>query len=160
MVDLYLYDRFFGYEDFYNYYDTDVDKILVYKKSNNEYVIRYNDVYKRNVVPLQLKIKNCNDIIHELKNNNTLILIKSNHKELFRKIREIWNNIIELIGINNANDFVRNTRYGDEYITTNVRENTSFVEGNYRDELVIVSHSVVGICLKTSLVQVRTHKCV
>ena len=44
MVDLYLYDRFFGYEDSYSYYDIDVDKILVYKKNNNEYVIRYNDV--------------------------------------------------------------------------------------------------------------------
>ena len=135
MVDLYLYDRFFGYKDSYNYYDIDVDKILVYTKSNNEYVIRYNDVYKRNVVPLQLKIKNCNDIIHKLKDNNTLILIKSNDKELFSKIREIWNYIMELIGINNANDFVTNTRYGDEYITTNVHENTSFVEGSYRDEL-------------------------
>ena len=95
MVDLYLYDRFFGYKNSYNYYDIDVDKILVYTKSNNEYVIRYNDVYKRNVVPLQLKIKNCNDIIHKLKDNNTLILIKSNYKELFSKIREIWNYIIE-----------------------------------------------------------------
>ena len=35
--------------------------------------------------------------------------IKSNDKELFRKIRELWNKIIELIGINNAEDFVKNT---------------------------------------------------
>ena len=35
--------------------------------------------------------------------------IKSDDKELFRKIREIWNKIIELIGINNAKDFVKNT---------------------------------------------------
>ena len=27
MIDLYLYDRFFGYKNFYNYYDIDVDKI-------------------------------------------------------------------------------------------------------------------------------------
>ena len=112
-----------------------------------------------NVVPLQFKMNNCNDIIHEIKYSNTLILIKSNNKELFRKIREIWNKIIELIGTNNANDFVRNTEYGDKYITTNVHENTNFLESNYRDELVIVLHFVVGICLETSLVQVRTHKC-
>ena len=93
-----------------------------------------------------------------MKYSNTLILIKRNDRELSRKIREIWNKIIELIGINNANDYVRNTEYGDEYITTNIHENTSFVEGNYRDELVIVLHSVVGTCLKTSLVQVRTQK--
>ena len=130
-----------------------------YIKKINKYVIRYNDVNKMNVVPLQFKMNNCNDIIHEIKYSNTLILIKSNNKELFRKIREIWNKIIELIGTNNANDFVRNTEYGDKYITTNVHENTNFLESNYRDELVIVLHFVVGICLETSLVQVRTHKC-
>ena len=112
------------------------------------------------VLPLQLKIKNFNDTIDEIKCNNKLILIRSNNKELFRKITEIWNKIIELIGVNNANDYVRNTEYGDEYITTNVYENTSFIENNYRDELVIVLHSVVGMCLERSLVQVRTHKCV
>ena len=48
IVDLYLNNRFFGYKDSYNYYDIDVDKILLFKKSNNEYIIRYNDV------PLQL----------------------------------------------------------------------------------------------------------
>ena len=112
-----------------------------------------------NVVPLQLKIKNFSGKIHELKNNITLMSTQSDDKELFRKIREIWNKIIELIGTNNANDFVRNTEYGDKYITTNVHENTNFLESNYRDELVIVLHFFVGICLEISLVQVRTHKC-
>ena len=112
------------------------------------------------VVPLQLKIKNPCDIPHELKTNNILISIDSNDKELFRKIRKIWNKVIELTGINNAHDFVRSVRYGGKYITSNVHENTSFVEGNYRDEVVIVLHSVVGKCLKTSLVQVKKNKCV
>ena len=92
-----------------------------------------------------------------MKYSNTLILIKRNDRELSRKIREIWNKIIELIGINNANDYVRNTEYGDEYTTTNIHENTSFVEGNYRDELVIVLHSVIDNYLKASLVQVKIH---
>ena len=30
MIDLYLYDRFFGRKDSYNYYDIDVDKILLF----------------------------------------------------------------------------------------------------------------------------------
>ena len=47
MVDLYLLGRkFFDEEDFYNYYDIDADKIFLYKKSDNEYVFRYNDVNK------------------------------------------------------------------------------------------------------------------
>ena len=32
MVDLYLNNRFLGYKDSYNYYDIDVDKILLFKK--------------------------------------------------------------------------------------------------------------------------------
>ena len=56
IIDLYLNDRFLGYIDSYNYYDIDVDKKLLFKKSDNEYIIRYNDVNKMMIVPLQLKI--------------------------------------------------------------------------------------------------------
>ena len=70
MVDVYLNDRFFGYKDSYNYYDIDVDKILLFKKSNNEYIIRYNDVIKMTVVPLQLEIKNFFGKINTYTNNN------------------------------------------------------------------------------------------
>ena len=63
IIDLYLNSRFLGYKDSYNYYDIDVDKILLFKKSDNEYIIRYNDVNKMMIVPLQLKINNSyNDI--------------------------------------------------------------------------------------------------
>ena len=58
MVDLCLNNRFLGYKNSYNYYDIDVDKILLFKKSDNEYIIRYNDVNKMKIVPLQLKMKN------------------------------------------------------------------------------------------------------
>ena len=40
-----------------------------------------------------------------------------------------------------------------------VHKNTSFVEGNYRDKIVIVLHSAIDNYLKTSLIQVKTHKC-
>ena len=32
VVDLYLNDRILGYKDSYNYYDIDVNKILLFKK--------------------------------------------------------------------------------------------------------------------------------
>ena len=132
MISLYLNKRFFGYKDSYNYYDIDVDKILLFKKSDNEYIIRYNDVNKMTIVSLQLKIKNFFGKIHKFKNNITLMFIQSDDKELFRKIRKIWNKIIELIGINNAKDFVKNTidDDADEFIMVDVHKNTSFVEGN------------------------------
>ena len=53
MVDLYLNNRFLGYKDSY---EIDVDEILLFKKSGNEYIIRYNDVSKMMIVPMQLKI--------------------------------------------------------------------------------------------------------
>ena len=67
MVNLYLNNRFFGYKDSCNYYDIDVDKILLFKKSDNEYIIRYNDVNKMMIVPLQLKINNSYNEINAFK---------------------------------------------------------------------------------------------
>ena len=156
MVDPYLNNRFFGYKDSYNYYDIDVDKILLFKKSDNEYIIRYNDVNKMMIVPLQLKINNSYNEINTLANNNRVMFIYNDDKEFFRKCREIWNKITELIGINNAQDFVETTLDdGDEFIMVDVHKNTSFVGGNYRNKLVIVSHSVINDYLQTSLVQHR-----
>ena len=84
--------------------------------------------------------------------------IQSDDKELFRKLREIWNKIIELIGINNAKDFVKNIidDAADKFIMVDVHKNASFVKGSNSDELVIVLHSVIDNDLKTSLVQART----
>ena len=143
MVDLYLNDRFLGYKDSYNYYDIDVDKILLFKKSDNEYIIRYNDVNKMMIVPLQLKINNSYNEINTLANNNRVMFIYNDDKEFFRKCREIWNKIIELIGINNAKDFVKTALDGYEFIMVDVHKNTGFVEDNYRNKLVIVLHSVI-----------------
>ena len=57
VIDLYLnHNIIFGYKDSYNYCDIDVDKILPFKKSDNEHIIRYNDVNKMTIAPLQLKI--------------------------------------------------------------------------------------------------------
>ena len=160
MVDLYLNDRFLGYKDSYNYYDIDVDKILLFKKSDNEYIIRYNDVNKMMIVPLQLKINNSYNEINTLANNNRVMFIYNDDKEFFRKCREIWNKITELIGINNAQDFVETTLDdGDEFIMVDVHKNTSFVGGNNKNKLVIVLYSVLDDYLQLSLVQhINTHK--
>ena len=122
MVDLYLNNRFCGYKDSYNYYDINADKILLFKKSNNEYIIRYNDVNKMKIVPLQLKIKNFYNELITFGNNNRVMFIYNDDKEFFRKCREIWNKITELIGINNAQDFVETTLDdGDEFIMVDVK---------------------------------------
>ena len=84
MVDLYLNDRFLGYKDSYNYYDIDVDKIL-FKKSDNEYIIRYNDVNKMMIVPLQIKIKNFYNELNTFANNNKVMPIYNDDKEFSRK---------------------------------------------------------------------------
>ena len=74
MVDLYLNDTFLGYKDFYNYYDIDVDKVLLFKKSDNEYIIRYKDVNILIIGPLQLKIKNSYNELNTFANSNRVIL--------------------------------------------------------------------------------------
>ena len=104
-----------------------------------------------NVVPLQLKINIFFGEIHDIKNNIILMSIQSNNKELFKKFREIRNRIIELIGINNIKGFVKNTIDDDtdEFIMVNAHKNKYFVEGKYRDEHVIVLHSVIDNYLKT-----------
>ena len=159
MVNLYLNDRYLGYKDSYNYYDIDVDKILLFKKSDNEYVVRYNNVNKIMIVPLQLKIKNFYNELNTLKSNNKVMFIYNNDKEFFRKYRKIWNKIIELIVINNSMDFVETDEYADEFITADVYKNTSFViEDNCRyghNNVAIVLHSFINDYLKTLLVQHR-----
>ena len=98
MVDLYINNnRYLEYIDSYNYYDIDVDKILLLKKSDNEYIIGYNNVNKMIIVQLQLKIKNFYNELNTFANNNRVMFIYNDDKEFFGKYREIWNTIIELI---------------------------------------------------------------
>ena len=131
LVDLYLNNnRFFGCKVSYNYYDIDAGNVLLFKKSYNEYVIKYNDVNKMKVAPLKLKVTNFFDKIKRFTNNDRVMFIYNDDKDFFYKCREIWNNITELIGINNALDFVRTNFYDDEFIIADVHKNASFVEGN------------------------------
>ena len=158
MVDLYLNNRFLGYKDSYNCYDIDIDKIL-FKKSDNEYIIRYNNVNKKMTVPLQLKINNSYNEITAFENSNKVMLIYNDDKDAFRKCIEIWDKIIELIGINNHIYFLKADEDDELFIMADVHKNTSFViEDNYRyghNKVGIVLHSVINDCIKTSLVQHR-----
>ena len=56
------------------------------KKSDNEYIIRYNDVNK--MIPLQLKIKNFYNELITFANNNRVMLIYDDDIEFFRKCTE------------------------------------------------------------------------
>ena len=160
MVDLYLNNKFLGYKDSYNCYDIDVNKKLLFKKCDNEYIIRYDDVNKMIIAPLKLKINNAYSKLNTSANNNRVMLIYNDDKEFFIKRIDIWNKIIELIGINNFIDFVVAEYDAYElFIMVDICENTSFVvEDNYRyryNKVVIVLHSVINDYLRTSLVQHR-----
>ena len=159
MVDLYLNNRFLGYKDSYNYYDIDVDEILLFKKSGNEYIIRYNDVSKMMIVPMQLKINSSYNKINLFKKKNKLMFVYNDDKTFFRKCIEIWDKIIELIGINNHIYFLKTNDDDKLLIMADVYKNTSFViEGNYRhghNKVIIVLHSIIDNCIKKSLVQHR-----
>ena len=82
-------------------------KYYYLKKNDNEYIIRYNNVNKIMVVPLQLKINNSCNETNALKKNNKVMHIYNDDKEFFRKCIEIWDKIIELININNYIYFLK-----------------------------------------------------
>ena len=158
MVDLYQNNDFWGYKDSYNYYDIDINNIFLFKNSYNEYFIRYYDLNKMIIAPLQIKLKNFYNELHTFANNDRVIFIYNDDKEFFRKCRKIWKNIIELIGINNPLDFAETTLDddADEFVTADVYKNTSFVvDHNYRNKLVIVLHSAFNDYPQTSIVQHR-----
>ena len=158
ITELYLHHNiFFEYEDSDNYYDIDVNKILLFV-SADEYIIRYNDVNKKKIVPLQLKIKNFYfGELHMFTNNIRLILIHSDDKEFFRNYRQIWNKITELTAIDDPTDFVETNLDDDEdeFIMLEVEKNTSAVRDKYRNDLVFVFHSALNEFPQTSLVQYR-----
>ena len=134
MTDLYLnHNISFGYKDFYNYYDIDVDKILLLKKSRDEYFLRYNDVNKLKIVSLQLKIETfhlCE--LHMFTSGITLVPIESDDK-----------------------DFLEIDDYGDEFIMLEIEKNTSAIRDKNRNDLVFVFTCVINNLLQTSLVQHR-----
>ena len=99
MVDQYINHRYLKYVDSYNYFVVDVDKMLLLKKSDNEYIIRYSNVNKMMIIPLQLEINNSYNEINILAKNNRVMFIHNDDKESFRKCIEILDKIIDLMGI-------------------------------------------------------------
>ena len=109
-------------------------------------------------VLLQLKIKNFYYKIHDFNNSNETIYIENSDKGFSEMMREIWNKIIELINIDNAPNFVKYTLGDEEYIKAVVLKNTRFVKSNcYKDNLIIVLHSVVNNILHSSLLELRKY---
>ena len=139
MVDLYLYDRFFGYKDSYYHYYIYADKILLFKKSDYKYLIIYNDVHDIKIRPLQLKIDNFDSEIRKNANNNLMWYIYSDDKTL-------------------AENFVKNTEdNGDECIEAVLNKNTNLVKVNHKNnnEFIIVLDSIVNGFPQTSVVQYK-----
>ena len=141
-VEKYKKDTCFFDEDAYYYYDIDVDRILLFKKSDNKYFIRYKHSNKMDIVSLQLKIKNFYYEIHDDDGYNERIYIENSNKRFFDKIRKIWNKTTELMFIDNAPDFVKtNVCDDEEYIRASILRNTNFLKSTcYKDEIIIALH--------------------
>ena len=84
----------------------------------------------------------------------TIIPVHSDN-EFFRIYKEIYDKIIELMGINGPRDFVEIDDDEDEFIMLQVEKNTSAIRDKYRNDLVFVYTSVVNNFLQTSLGQYR-----
>ena len=110
------------------------------------------------IVPLQLKIKSFYYEIQDYNNGDNIIYIKNSDKRFFKKMRKIWNKIIESLNTNNAEDFVKYTLDGSnsEYIEAGVLKNTNFVKGHcYKDKIIIVLDSVIDDILMAALLELR-----
>ena len=72
-------------------------------------------------------------------------------------MREIWNEITKLIGINNAPDFVQYTLYDNSrYIEVGVLGNTSFAKSYcLEDRIILVLHYVINDIPTASLLELR-----
>ena len=56
-----------------------------------------------------------------------MIYVENSNKEFVEKMREIWNKVIELININNAPNFVKDTLDNNsEFNDADVLQNTNF----------------------------------
>ena len=109
-------------------------------------------------MPLQLKINHFHfGELHMFTSNITVIAIYSDDKELFKKCREIWNKITELIDIDDPTDFIETNLDHDEdqFIMLKVEKNTTAVRDKYRKDLVFVFHSIFNEFPQASLVQYR-----
>ena len=87
MIDKYLYNELFGHKDYYYHYYIHADKILLFKKSDYKYFIRYNNVYDTKIRILQLKIDSFYSEMRKNANNNLIVYIYSDDKKLFKKCR-------------------------------------------------------------------------
>ena len=81
-------DTYFEYEDAYNHYDIDVNKIRLFKQSDNKYFVRYHDFNKMEIVPFQLKIRDFYGELKKIRKNGRVMFIHNNDKELFKKLEE------------------------------------------------------------------------
>ena len=84
IVDQYQKDTYFYDEDAYYHYDTDVDRILLHKKSNNKCFTRYRHSNKMDILPLQLKINNFYYEIHEQNKGGKIIYIENSDDDFFQ----------------------------------------------------------------------------
>ena len=79
---------------------------------------------------MQLKIENYYFDKLDFNYCTASVIVESNDKEFFIKCREIRNKIIELIDIDNPNDFVIIDDYGDEFIVLDIEKIQALLEIN------------------------------
>ena len=75
-------------------------------------------------------------------------------------MREMWNKIIELINIDDASNFVKNTLVDNiKYIEADILKNINFIRSScLKDKIIIVLDSVFNDILIASLLEIRKYE--
>ena len=87
---------------------------------------------------MQLKIENYYFDKLDFNYCTASVIVESNDKEFFIKCREIRNKIIELMDIDNPNDFVIIDDYGDEFIVLDIEKIQALLEINIEITLYLL----------------------
>ena len=87
---------------------------------------------------MQLKIENYYFDKLDFNYCTASVIVESNDKEFFIKCRETRNKIIELMDIDNPNDFVIIDDYGDEFIVLDIEKIQALLEINIEITLYLL----------------------
>ena len=121
----------------FNIDDIDVNKILVSEKEpygkNNSFIyfIGYIDNYV--IRPLCLKLSKMTGYINEFnENKNTIMSLRVNDEQLFKKYNKIWKKVEKLMRIDSESKPTYG--YQDKYIKTKIKTYTDIIITNFHNK--------------------------
>ena len=143
----------------FNIDDIDVNKILVFEKEpygkNNSFIYFIGYIDNDVIRPLCLKLSKMTGYINEFNENKiTIMSLRVNDEQLFKKYNKIWKKVEKLMRI----DSERKPTYGcgDKYIKTKIKTYTEIIITNFHNKKMPkekVSRKFLSIIMSDSVIE-------